>query len=289
MAPFQEFDVWVEIEGKRCQEYGLEITDKEVPVVACWIPSEIGKAFTVHIRDNVRSSPTRGYISVDGVRTGGKVLHANEKTAVHRGFRTSPHTVQPFLFTRVDLTDDDNQLHRNIPQAFGQIEVSLDRIVVTGRKQYPTKSVPAEYKVHERAKKAIVQQVGFGESVMTKTTGSLSVKITKKIAQFVFKYRSLDQLIANDIAPPSPKAQNRQVPKAATTKRKHVEEPEDKKPTVLGDVIELSDSETDEIRGLQAKLERLKEKQQQKVSKKVKREKVKRETVPVVGAFIDLT
>lgn len=45
MVAYKEFTAWIEIEGQRAAEYGIETKRDEdgVKVVSCWIPSEAGK------------------------------------------------------------------------------------------------------------------------------------------------------------------------------------------------------------------------------------------------------
>ncbi|KAJ7592550.1 hypothetical protein C8J56DRAFT_928938 [Mycena floridula] len=286
MPPFQEFDVWVEIEGTRAAEFALETTRdlQNLPVLACWISSELGKTFTIHLSDDRKSTDAEFLVYVDGAHTGGRILRQT-RTQAHRGICTSPGTIKPYMFTRVDLTDDDGYLNRNIPEGFGQIEVRVSRVRVVGPSRTGIAfTAPEEHKVHEKAKKAIVQQVGFGAPIQSAVAKSARVQLLSSVATFVFKYRTLDQLMALDIAP-TPARHSPEPPAPDAKKRKRVEK--ETKPNIQNDVLELSDSDTDEIRDLQEKLDAAKARKNS--NKKVKREKVKREPIVGGGDFIDLT
>lgn len=65
MLHAREFDAWVTVDGMELPQYGCEhIGDK----VTCWIPSEAGKRFTVHFKDNLfgRTEAMCGWLRVDG-------------------------------------------------------------------------------------------------------------------------------------------------------------------------------------------------------------------------------
>ncbi|KAJ7592551.1 hypothetical protein C8J56DRAFT_928941 [Mycena floridula] len=278
MPAFQEFAAWIEIEGIKTKEFAQEIAldPQHVPIVACWISSEIGKSFTIHLSDSARSAPVECSVRVDGVSTGGRVLHRGKTRVVHSGLRVSPETVKPYVFAPVELTDNDEYLDSYIPQALGQIEVKLTRVDVTGRTTFTTPREPPEDLIlHERAKKAIIQQVGFGQPVQTMPSDVLNIQKLDIIAKFVFKYRSRDQLMALNVIPCP-------TPVASPSKRKRADQ--DPKLELLEDDDILDDaSETQAIRDLEAKLDQMKRRQAQKRSPK----KVKRE--PIVREFVDLT
>ncbi len=50
MLSFEEFTGWVEIDGKEAKEYGIKHSrnDEGVPIITCWIASEVGKVQVCH-------------------------------------------------------------------------------------------------------------------------------------------------------------------------------------------------------------------------------------------------
>ncbi|KAK7031159.1 hypothetical protein VNI00_013574 [Paramarasmius palmivorus] len=277
MVSFAEFSAWINIEGHKAQEYGVEVSEAE-KTVTCWIPSEEGKAFEICWDDSSRFSATTGSVRVDGNLCGREIrLIDQTRCSRRRGIRVSSNMIRPFIFSRVKTTDDDNDVTASSSNTaeVGEISVAIirTRVLTKSSGKPKTHHIPHSQTFHEKSKKAIDHQTSFGEAVVSTTTKWKSQHYGSTVATFRFKYRPLAMLQANGIAsPPSP-----------TRKR-----PLDVHPD---DVIEISDGsgEEQELERLQARVEELEARRSRKrikaesgVKKEVKRE-------PIIGGFIDLT
>ncbi|KAF9260047.1 hypothetical protein L218DRAFT_1055350 [Marasmius fiardii PR-910] len=279
MLNFKEYSVWVAIGGTPAQEFGVEVL-AEQNTVTCWIPSEEGKTFDIRIKDNDYHTPISADILVDGISYGGKPMKGNKLAKrCKRGFRTSPTTVRPFMFSRLNTTElfskDDDALACSASSDIGEIKVLIKRARITRRPyKFTEKPAPTQGIVHERAKKAVDHQTSLGENVVNKAHFSDTKSYGPPLVTFCFKYRPISMLQANGIAP-------------LLEGRKRARSQEVK--LELEDVIEISDdSDSEELARLRARVRMLEGRQEERASKKVKREPgVKRE--PIVGEVIDLT
>ncbi|KAJ7592545.1 hypothetical protein C8J56DRAFT_780578 [Mycena floridula] len=220
MLQFQDFAAWIEIEGEarcastrawtntfsgdKCLEYCVENSNKEA---TCWIASEEGKVFTIHWTCSKQATatwPVCGRAFVDGRPCGGKLCRPAEKNRhlVHTGIRSSPTVKKPFLFTHIDFTavrrlsstDDDSQMD-TMSDAFGQIELVLRHVELIKDSRSSSAAllpVPEKQKHHERSKKGLVHEVGFGEDTAARaSTSSGSIDIGEPLVVFRFRYRTL--------------------------------------------------------------------------------------------------
>ncbi|KAJ7592559.1 hypothetical protein C8J56DRAFT_1161692 [Mycena floridula] len=313
----KEFTVWIEIEGTKAKEYGFEMSKNKdgVDVAACWIPSEHGKKFAIHCsyEDLAITFNSRAY--VDGTDCGKQSRIAGRPVTpiVFHLLRTSETTKKPFIFTHLDLTDDDQYLDQSVSETFGRIELRLNKAYLDRRQNLPSReySLPEKKLFHERSKKVFLHRIGqyslkasvvkraqtqdsFGDDISAEP--SRRFQITRRsdpIAHFQFKYRTLDQLMANGIAPRdtlmSANTSGGSKRKRASSTSASTVEPISG-PGDNDNAIELSDDEPDpaEIQRLQERLAKLQEKTARNEAKRVKREpEVKREIIR--GDFIDLT
>ncbi|KAJ8693131.1 hypothetical protein PTI98_010373 [Pleurotus ostreatus] len=117
MLVSENLSAWVEIEGIAAQEYNIKV--KEDPKrVTCWIASEEGKAFGVHIKDTSCRIATCWTLSVDGVEVHSPVLVPRprgecERTGCVTRVRVSPTEQRALVFSRMSTTDDDQYLERS--------------------------------------------------------------------------------------------------------------------------------------------------------------------------------
>ncbi|KAH7889391.1 hypothetical protein F5I97DRAFT_522000 [Phlebopus sp. FC_14] len=115
MLTHRGFSAWITSEGEQLREY-LVAVDDNANKVSCWIPSEAGKHFSVHWRDEGTSVHSCSFISLDGFLVPGRFLFGLGE-ASREGIRTGPITERPFIFTQ----------HQNAgeqPQANSAIEMS---------------------------------------------------------------------------------------------------------------------------------------------------------------------
>ncbi|KAF5349802.1 hypothetical protein D9758_010205 [Tetrapyrgos nigripes] len=197
MLELGKFSSWITIGGVPLQEY--DITTKGLETT-CWIPSEAGKSFAVHY-ESKRQLPTGIEIFLDGKRGRSKNLRKAWKDSVD-GILTSSTSIKPFLFSRLDLTDDDAFLSASYQQ-IGEIKVEFwDVLEVRGRSEFKNSRFSEPGKVHERSKKAIGHQISLAEEQSCVLQTFSSSKRITLLATMIFRYRPLDVLQANGIAPP---------------------------------------------------------------------------------------
>ncbi|KAJ7282750.1 hypothetical protein C8J57DRAFT_50938 [Mycena rebaudengoi] len=299
MLHFNEFSAWITIDGVDAPEYNVEVSHAS-NTVTCWIASELGKTFTVNWRNgSYYANDVAGYIRADGSFCGGSICRAASvpSTIVKRGVEDGV-VLRPFTFSSLTLTDDDAFLgESSAHQDLGVIELSLTPIEVLHDTVLAKNHDLAVVKVHERAKKAVTQQITLGAPEYTGIAKQNTKTVRRKgpdLAKMTFKYRSLDILRANGIAPLPDKLKRK-----ASVPLERNSTPDD------------DDGDAEEARNLRDKLKALEAKQTKKNGKKpVKREqnvgsdiidltqgasgskRVKLERVPapfVAGEIIDLT
>ncbi|KAJ7761008.1 hypothetical protein B0H16DRAFT_557304 [Mycena metata] len=183
----------------------------------------------------------------------------------HRGSNNDT-TLRPFIFSTLALTDDDSLLGSSSHPELGLIQLTIVPVQATETNTSLALPSLAELKVHERSKKAVTQQITLAEPEILATPPKTYdlVRIGPNIANFSFKYRPLDVLRANEIAPQLKRKASPEIPRAAT--------PED--PEALADTRE-AEILRERLKALDAKLQ-----------KRVKKPNVKDE---LAGQVIDLT
>ncbi|KAF7376574.1 hypothetical protein MSAN_00073800 [Mycena sanguinolenta] len=112
--------------------------------------------------------------------------------------------------------DDDAYLESALHPQLGLIKLEIWRVDVGGGFAPPAIAVPSAQKVHERSKKGMNQQVQFGDAIQHGQVQSAQIRRVGQgpLVTFSFKYRSLDLLRANGIAPQAERTQKR---KASST------------------------------------------------------------------------
>ncbi|ESK86715.1 hypothetical protein Moror_15205 [Moniliophthora roreri MCA 2997] len=285
MVSFEEFSAWVNVDGHKAQEYGVEVSEVD-KTVTCWIASEEGKAFEVCWDDSSKQTATTGKLYIDGNECSYKRMDVGrlQHTTV-KGVRISAQMRRPFVFSRVKTTDDESIVTASASVETGEIRVVLTRAIIrsyrTVKSWKPAYTIPAPQTFHEKAKKAIDHQTSFGDAILAPVRKrSREPKVNEyggPVATFCFRYRPLGMLQANGIAPP---------PTPQTRKRPSTKQDPDP------EVIDITGDSDDEIERLEARLKLLKDKRAANPHKKVKMEpKVKTEvkTEPLREEFIDLT
>ncbi|KAI5823409.1 hypothetical protein K523DRAFT_317050 [Schizophyllum commune Tattone D] len=207
-------------------------------------------------------------------------------------------------FGELALTDDDAYLQKD-QRSIGEITVTVWQCKLAGYEDFsPVEAVAGPSKMHERANKALAHSVTFGEvnndAALAFTANIVDIS-AEPLAAFTFRYRSLDMLRANGIAPtpesqptqpepqsrsptPGPSGSGSRGEKRSAS-RTLSREPEDVKPQVV-DLEELEDAEA-RVRKAEEALRRARfEVQQRKGNKRIKLEDV---PAFVSGETIDLT
>ncbi|KAJ3775617.1 hypothetical protein FB446DRAFT_724426 [Lentinula raphanica] len=200
---FKDFSAWIEVDGSELPLFDVNVEGNEV---SCWIPSEVGKAFVVKFAAGRRRHSMMGRVYMDGKRFRGKTMHAGApRSYTFSGALTSQTTEQPFVFSNVELTDDDQYLHQ-ATAGLGDIKLQINHATLGALSSSQTfKKRDTSGKVHEKAKKVTGHKVGLGDERPVKRTTLIDVTYHDVIVKFVFKYRPLDLLRANGIAPPAPR------------------------------------------------------------------------------------
>ncbi|KAJ7121339.1 hypothetical protein C8R43DRAFT_78095 [Mycena crocata] len=277
MPKYKDFSAWITIDGREAEtpEYDIQVSENE-KMVTCWIGSELGKKFTVHWKNSsYYDSDTSGHVKMDGVACGGLLMYRSAAPVLAHLTGVSDGTaIRPFIFSSLSITDDDAFLGGSSHQELGVIELHIYPSRIESRDVSATILSLSELKVHERSKKAVTQQITLGnaELLPQRETFVRSQRIGPDLVKFLFKYRPMDVLRANGIAPP-----------LARDERKGSAEPELEPASTPDD---LADAE--EARILREKLAALEAKRIKKEKGK-KPPRVKRELSSSSGPIIDLT
>ncbi|KAJ7020003.1 hypothetical protein C8F04DRAFT_313665 [Mycena alexandri] len=169
----------------------------------CWIASELNKGFAIRWRNTDVFCQTASRVYVDGVECAGEIILGPNREATVSGRRVSGSSVSPFMFSPLNLTDDDDFLDAGAHKDLGLIKLEIWTINMARSKPYPNIAAAEETKIHERSKKGVAHQIKFGEPVVHTTRNAAIVEYLERspLVTFTFKYRSMDLLRANDIAP----------------------------------------------------------------------------------------
>ncbi|KAH7907672.1 hypothetical protein BJ138DRAFT_1116488 [Hygrophoropsis aurantiaca] len=205
----KDFSACVMVDGVELKEYGVtaDHSDPEHKIT-CWIASEEGKKFAVQWKcwSCLRKDASSGKVTVDGIQCKGKIIRPSSKhdTRCCSCFSDSTGT-RDFLFSRVQLTDDESYLDHAVSEQLGEIRLKIVFGRAGGRieRKDDLPVPPSEEKIHERSKKVISHRVGFAELVKHDGSRSLTSFCENNVSPlvFVFKYRPLEILQANGIAP----------------------------------------------------------------------------------------
>ncbi|KAJ7680831.1 hypothetical protein DFH06DRAFT_1315564 [Mycena polygramma] len=286
MPQFEKFNAWITIDGEPAEEYDVE-TSEDQKTVTCWIASQLGKLifkptdsylqkFSVHCTVPSLPSDVAGYVTMDGTDCGSSVLRAgfHDHLLLMRGLNDGT-VLKPFMFSSLQLTGKfshfyDDTFLSSSHEELGRIELTVAPVEVIGRAPFQLPSLP-QVTVHERSKKAVTQQITVAEPEWA-AVPKLLVQLRNAGPHFVtftFKYRPLDVLRANRIAPSPPQL-----------KRKASAGPEPPRAQAPDDAEDLADLQ--EAEALREKLKAL----EAKLNKREKKSRVKDEGG---GAVIDLT
>ncbi|RDB28684.1 hypothetical protein Hypma_014843 [Hypsizygus marmoreus] len=280
-----DFEAHINVDGVALPEYSCQ-TDKDGEKVSCWIPSEAGKSFTVSWKTLVgKPYEISGKVNIDGNSLGGRIQYPNATMTVeHTGASISSTTERPFIFSSLNTTDDDTYLNNTTTMSIGDITIAFWEIV-TGEETYAIPITLSNEKVHERSKKAMAHRVELGELKERSSRKTVMATNVRVLSTFVFKYRSIDILRAEGIAPPDPAAQKRKADDI-DGKDDDDEEEEEEEP---GNGNEEADQA--ELKALLEKVNAIQSKLAKKAPKVKGNKRVKTESYSafVPGEVIDLT
>ncbi|KAJ7646771.1 hypothetical protein FB45DRAFT_1019068 [Roridomyces roridus] len=200
------FCAWITIEGVVTPEYSVE-TSADGKTVTCWIASELGKKFAVHWTNRSYPAHIQGQVKMDGVNCGGRISYGHlrglPKSSVKDGI-SDGMTVKPFVFSGLALSDDDALLGGPSYENLGLIELTLHPVQILNA-NVPCSGTAnlSNLQVHERSKKAVTQQITLAAPIIQRTTFARTARLAADLVTFTFKYRPLDILQANGMAPAS--------------------------------------------------------------------------------------
>ncbi|KAF9059359.1 hypothetical protein BDP27DRAFT_1431456 [Rhodocollybia butyracea] len=193
-----------------------------------------------------------------------------EQTFIITGAATSDSTEKPFVFSPLELTDDDEYLHKTTA-GLGEVKLVISHATF-GKVTSLNRTYTALGKVHEKAKKATGHKVGLGIEKTNLRMNAVSATLRGVVVTFIFKYRPIEMLRANGIAPPEPK--NKRAASPA--------EPDVLDSIQAGPVSDDDDEVARRIKDLQAEMDALQRKRQK--TRHVKSEPaVKRESGSSTG------
>ncbi|KAJ6561713.1 hypothetical protein B0H19DRAFT_1375061 [Mycena capillaripes] len=274
----------ITVDGEPLSEHAIEYSADGMEAT-CWIASENGKNFCIKFEDT-DASPHRtlsARVRLDGMKCGGLLmgpsrLGSRVTTAKRDSVSTSANTRRPLAFSKQVLTDDDTYLNATISPDFGTIKVLFALVKLRGTSGNPEFVSCEPTILHERSKKAIGHSVQFGPEFHTrKHSVKWHSQDIKTLATFSFKYRPIELLRAQGIAPPGVREE-----RAAT-------------PTDILDLtMDVDDEDTDEakIKELEIQLQALKKKKKKQVKREpsdVKKEIKSERLAFIPGEVIDLT
>ncbi|KAH8113114.1 hypothetical protein DFH11DRAFT_1545232 [Phellopilus nigrolimitatus] len=216
MPRFESYEAWVECDGKRLEEYDVQISDK---TVSCWIPSEIGKTFRVGWKGHSDSRERRSslWFFVDGVVIKKVTPHLkSDRTSScdMSGIRIDESTIQPLVFSQITWTEDESTADGERPSTsdIGTIAVEVLHVKVLQEidKYWALKTVPSVINkpLNEKEVKAGTHRAGLSaKTIKVESTGSVfTVPLDKNnpgpYVKFKFNYRPEDFLRARGIIPP---------------------------------------------------------------------------------------
>ncbi|KAF7322036.1 hypothetical protein MKEN_00726400 [Mycena kentingensis (nom. inval.)] len=200
--PQNLFKAWITIDGVELNEYEVETLEQD-GVVTCWIASELGKNFKVHIKNIAYEGELQANVYVDGIDCYGKIFWATgafPKETWMDGLRDGT-VVRNFVFSQLTVSDDDELLAADDTDhaRFGTIEVRIYPVDIEGESYIPLPAVPEDRVVHEQSKKALTQHIHFEPPQAAVSKHYSTVRTGADIVIFKFKYRPLDVLRADGI------------------------------------------------------------------------------------------
>ncbi|TFK36686.1 hypothetical protein BDQ12DRAFT_736772 [Crucibulum laeve] len=200
----------IKMDGKELTEYGVDCS-ADGKQATCWIPSEVGKQFSVYWKDSERVVGKSSKIVVDGIACNGGHLHRTcdrpkQDSREIKGVATSSSKEKPFKFAMQELTDEEEFLNMNVSAGLAQITLVIHDAKMGGIKPYKRSKqpkFPTPRKIHERAKKGVQHAVELGDEIARHPANFLrDIHTICVVGTFTFRYRPLSLLRASGIAPP---------------------------------------------------------------------------------------
>ncbi|KAJ7574580.1 hypothetical protein C8J56DRAFT_748860, partial [Mycena floridula] len=193
----------------------VQVSESEV---SCWIASEANQNFSIGWQNAMRYDNIESMLFIDGVNCSRRIIldwnhfPSTPSESWISSFRTSLNNCRNFVFSEIEVTDDDSHMDC-LPEGFGSIRLDLWRYYVLNIEQQPVTIFSQRYStpslnavVHEGAKMDGRHCVQFGRKY---TTTRIETADTvdgfrmdhKPLVTFIFRYKPLALLVADDIVP----------------------------------------------------------------------------------------
>ncbi|GBE83794.1 predicted protein [Sparassis crispa] len=205
---YKNWETTIYCDGYPVDEYCARIENSTT--VSCWIPSEAGKKFEVHWRNELDEVASADCY-MDG-RCMGCSATMPWRRGRRWGVRTGAETFSPYQFTPLVVTDDEDVANPDACgiEDLGVVEVRVCRVVHEYRrfaKPYRPRYFPERGPIHERSKKAGTHCVSLGDGVRCPPHTSPPTKVVyldrqdRPYIRFIFRYRPRALLQAEGIMP----------------------------------------------------------------------------------------
>ncbi|KAI0664066.1 hypothetical protein C8Q70DRAFT_945043 [Cubamyces menziesii] len=239
--------------GKEMDMYGVQRPDAKT--VSCWIASKEGKSFTVHWADETGETVMGVETFMDG-RLVDDDAHDKRREGECLGFYVTGQQMRPFIFSSLNLTDSDNDEHatQTVPSELGTIRVVMTRVQEyrDSDEVFVAPAVSAIGSIDERSKKAGSHAVSMGDIKEIEALNITKVHTIgeeeEPFATFIFRYRPLAHLQANNIVPLPPRSSTKRP--ADTREATAASGPSNRKHRRTNEYVkkeEESDGEEDEL------------------------------------------
>ncbi|KAG1827167.1 uncharacterized protein BJ212DRAFT_1310621 [Suillus subaureus] len=197
MLTHRGFSACIISEGKPIPEYLVAVAENP-NTISCWIPSEVGKTFSVYWRDEGTRMHSCAFITLDGFVVPGRFLFG-EGEAWRNGVRSGPQTERPFMFAQRPSSSTSGESMKDA----GSIMLKIKLVTLDGSKAAnPLQSIPDLNSQSHPGDHC----VGYGQEKNTYMQSPMTWKVkpsdqhgNRSHVTFLFRYRSPGWLMAQGI------------------------------------------------------------------------------------------
>ncbi|KAG2349760.1 hypothetical protein BDR05DRAFT_871172 [Suillus weaverae] len=197
MLTHRGFSACIVSEGKPVPEYLAAVVAEKPNTISCWIPSQVGKTFSVHWRDEGTKKHSCAFITLDGFVVPGRFLFGEGETC-RNGVRSGPQTERPFMFAQRPSSGDGQSM-----KDAGSIMLKIRFVKLDGSKAAnPLQNIPDLNSQSHLSDHCI----GYGQETNTYTQSPMTWKVKpseqddkRSHVTFLFRYRSPEWLMAQGI------------------------------------------------------------------------------------------
>ncbi|THH32423.1 hypothetical protein EUX98_g1760 [Antrodiella citrinella] len=178
MPSLGELKVWIESDGITLEEYATETLEKEA---TCFISSVTGQIFSIGCHNSSHQDVVI-QIRVDGQIIGASICY-KKTNVIKKGVDISSTSYRPFVFGKLDVTDDDAMKDKSKWQNLGCIEIIVLRVNAIAPSSIAVADMTSKFKavpVHERSKKAGTHRVDEpGQEFMIRVKSDVDLDATE--------------------------------------------------------------------------------------------------------------